>query len=176
MDLKPNTLSLIGLCREYCVAVESVESTSGPDFIAAMLRLLPRIYIAATDLERVVTLSDYDEGDALDNYLEEDYYEALRLKIENMLGPDDVYLEVFEQEMKYSDTPIGASVAEGLCDLFQTFYNFVETLKGAIDDQLMGLAINAMRDEFESSWSQRLVNVLRPLNAIMYNSDNNISQ
>ncbi|MCM1521291.1 MAG: DUF5063 domain-containing protein [Muribaculaceae bacterium] len=167
MDLKPNTLSLIGLCREYCAAVEGVEATDAREFLATMVRLLPRIYISATDLERQVTISD-DEDPTLDNYLEEDYYEALRLKIENLLGPDDVYLEVFEEEMKYSDTPIGASVAEGLCDLFQTFYNFVESVKGSLDSELMASTINAMREEFETTWSQQLVNLMRPLNALIH--------
>ncbi|MCM1164015.1 MAG: DUF5063 domain-containing protein [Muribaculaceae bacterium] len=167
MDLKPNTLSLIGLCREYCTTIEGVETISAPEFLASMVRLLPRIYITATDLERQVTMSGDDEG-GLDNYLEEDYYEALRLKLENLFGPDDVYLEVFEEEMKYSDTPIGVSVAEGLCDLFQVFYNFVEAIKGSIDNELMAMAINAMRDEFETTWSQQLVNVMRPLNALVH--------
>lgn len=104
----------------------------------------------------------------MDNYLEEDYYESLRVKIENLFGPDDVYLEVFEEEMKYSDTPIGASVAEGLCDLFQYFYNFTESIRCSLGDEMMAQAINAMRDEFEMSWSQTLVNVMRPLNALAH--------
>ncbi len=166
MDLKPNTLSLIGLCREYCATLEGVEGMDARDFTAAVVRLLPRIYIAATDLTRMVTVTDAEEG-GLDNYLEEDYYESLRLKIENLLGPDDVYLEVFEEEMKYSDTPIGASVAEGLCDLFQVFYNFTEAIKGSLDEELLAMTVNAMRDDFEMAWSQTLVNVMRPLNAIV---------
>lgn len=166
MDLKPNTLSLIGLCREYCATLEGVEVMDARDFTNTVVRLLPRIYIAATDLTRIVTLSDPDER-SLDNYLEEDYYESLRLKIENLFGPDDVYLEVFEEEMKYSDTPIGASVSEGLCDLFQVFYNFTEAVKGSLDEELLAMTINAMRDDFETTWSQTLVNVMRPLNAIV---------
>lgn len=167
MDLKPNTLSLIGLCREYCSTLEGVDSMEPAQFVGALVRLLPRIYITATDLTRIVTIDGDGEG-GLDNYLEEDYYESLRLKIENLLGPDDVYLEVFEEEMKYSDTPIGASVAEGLCDLFQYFYNFTEAIRGALGDEMMAQAINSMRDEFETAWSQTLVNVMRPLNSLAH--------
>ncbi len=167
MDLKPNTLSLIGLCREYCSTLEGVESMDMQSFTALLVRLLPRIYITATDLTRMVTIDGDDEG-GMDNYLEEDYYESLRVKIENLFGPDDVYLEVFEEEMKYSDTPIGASVAEGLCDLFQYFYNFTESIRCSLGDEMMAQAINAMRDEFEMSWSQTLVNVMRPLNALAH--------
>lgn len=166
MDIKPNTLSLIALCREYCAEIEGVDEADATEFVRAIVRLLPRIYIAATDLDRMVTVEE-SEDQGLDNYLEEDYYESLRFKLENLFGPDDVYLEVFESEMKYSDTPIRASLAEGLCDLFQTFYNFTESVKGAFSEDLLAAAVNGVRDEFESGWSQMLVNVMRPLNAIV---------
>ena len=165
MNLKPNTLTFIGLCRDYVNAVENVDGADGREFLRTLVRLLPRIYITATDLETPMAMTD-DEP-MLDPCLEEDYYEALRVKIENLLGPDDVYLEVFEQEMRYSDTPIRASLAEGICDLFQTLYNFMETLKGALDDDSMAQAICAVREEFKASWSQTLVNLMRPLNALI---------
>lgn len=171
MQLKPNTLSLIGLCREYCSALEGVEQMEPREFIDTMVRLLPRIYITASDLELPVAIAGEEEDTGIDPYLEEDYYESLRLKIENLLGPDDVFLEVFEEEMKYSDTPIGASVAEGLCDLFQMFYNFTETIRNAIDDEALTGALRAMRDEFAASWSQTLVNIMRPLNRLAHQDD-----
>ena len=166
MDLKPNTLSLIALCREYCSLVENADRMDAREFTGHAVKLLPRIYISATDLERMVTAVEEDEDTAgLDNYLEEDYYEALRLRLENIFGPDDVYLEVFEQEMRYSDTPVRASLAEGLCDLFQEFYNFTESVRGAVSEDYLALTLNAMGDEFRGVWSQTLVNLMRPLNA-----------
>lgn len=63
------------------------------------------------------------------NALEEDYYDAVRMRVAALLGEDDTYLEVFEQDMKYSDTPIAASISEGLADLFQVFYNIVQTAR-----------------------------------------------
>lgn len=165
MNLKPNTLTFIGLCREYVATVESIDTLDGPDFLARLVRMLPRIYITAFDLEAPVAMTD--EEASIDPYLEEDYYESVRVKIENLLGPDDVYLEVFEQEMRYSDTPVRASVAEGICDLFQVFYNFMETLKSANGDDAMAIVLTAMREEFSASWSQMLVNLMRPLNALV---------
>ncbi len=85
-----------------------------------------------------------------------------------MLGEDDTYLEVFEQDMKYSDTPIGASIAEGLADLFQVFYNAVEALRDA-PDELADDIFASISDDFASYWSQTLCNVMRPLNHILNN-------
>lgn len=109
-----------------------------------------------------------EDSPGIDSFLEEDYYESVRHNIGNLLGPDDVYLEVFEKEMKYSDTPIGASIAEGLADLFQVFYNFISTIRYADEETINGM-LAGIREDFVSYWSQLLVNLLRPLNDIRYN-------
>lgn len=166
MDLKPNTLTLIALCREYCSLIENSDRTAPHELVAQAVRLLPRIYMSATDLERMAVIEDVEDTAGLDSYLEEDYYEALRLRLENLFGPDDVYLEVFEHEMRYSDTPVRASLAEGMCDLFQEFYNFTESVRGALSEEYLAAVLNVMGDEFRAVWSQTLVNLMRPLNAL----------
>ena len=92
------------------------------------------------------------------------------MAIEELLGADDVYLEVFEEDMKYSDTPIRASVAEGLCDIFQELYNFISVVRDAPESRVND-ALIAVRDDFASFWSQKVVNLMRPLNQIKYSSD-----
>ena len=162
--LNTNSLAFIALCNEYCMAMENVRETSREEFLAQIVRLLPRIYISASDL-RVPSLSDDDDA-YLESVLDEDYYESVRRGVENLLGADDVYLEVFEEDMKYSDTPIGASISENLADLFQVLYNFVETVKDA-PQPMIEIALVAVKDDFVSYWSQTLCNVLRPLNHLI---------
>lgn len=161
-NLSNNSLAFIALCNEFCAAIEhSAESTS-EDLTKEMLRLLPRIYITATDLE-----AEDDENVYIDSYLDEEKYESIRRIIESIYGEADTFLEVFEEDMKYSDTPIASSVSEGLSDLFQVFYNFVETVKNLPSESIQG-AITAMKEDFENYWSQKLCNLLRPLNSIRY--------
>lgn len=166
--LNNNTLAFIALCNEYCMAVEHARESERVEFIAEMVRLLPRIYIAANDL-RVDELCE-DEDAYLESVLDEDYYESARRNIETLLGADDMYLEVFEEDMKYSDTPIAASISESLADLFQVLYNFVETIKEA-PQEMMPLALVAIKEDFESYWSRILCNVMRPLNHLRHNQD-----
>lgn len=83
------------------------------------------------------------------------------------MGADDLYLEVFEEDMKYSDTPIAASISESLADLFQVLYNFVETIKNS-PQTMIDVALVAIKDDFASYWSQILCNVLRPLNQLSH--------
>lgn len=167
--LNTNTLAFIALCNEYCVAMEQARESEREDFVRSMLRLLPRIYISATDLK---TDSGQSEEAYLESALEEGYYESVRCSVENMLGPDDVYLEVFEDDMKYSDTPIAASVSEGLADIFQVLYNFVVMVKES-PEELVEMAVVAVKDEFQSYWGQRLCNVMRALHSINYDMTDN---
>ncbi len=162
-----NAITFIGLCNEYCVAVENARETDRDEFVNLMLRLLPRLYITATDL---VAAGDDEPADDvfLADALDEDYYEALRRNMEELLGPDDVYLEVFEEDMKYSDTPVAASVSEGLADIFQSLYNFISTVRDSTDEVVAG-AIATETEEFRSFWSSTLCNTLRALNHIRYN-------
>ena len=166
MTLSPNTIAFIALTNEFCQTLENTRETTRDEFIDAMLRMLPRIYMSATDLD--VTLLDEDEA-YIQPFLDEEYYESIRRNIENLLGPDDVYLEVFEEDMKYSDTPIAASISEGLADIFQVFYNFISTIRDLSPDEMVP-SIAAVKDEFGGYWSQPLCNVLRALNHVRYNS------
>lgn len=164
-SLAPNTLAFIALCNEFCTAVENSREAERTDFIESMLRLMPRLYISASDLPS----GEWGESDAyIEDSLDEDYYDSVRRNLEVLFGEDDTYLDVFEEDMKYSDTPIGASISEGIADLFQVMYNFVETVREA-PVQFISEAVVAERDDFEHYWSRKLCNVFRAVNALRYN-------
>ncbi len=83
------------------------------------------------------------------------------------MGEDDVFLETFEEDMKYSDTPVAASISESLADIFQPLYNFISVVKDSEGDNAAG-AFRECKENFESYWSQTLCNVMRALNNIRY--------
>ncbi len=161
--LSNNQLAVIALANEYCQAIELAASVEPKDFIAKMVRLLPRIYIAVTDLSS----EQYSEPEyAMDAiHLEESYYNQIRENIAGLLGPDDTYLETFHEDMKYSDSPIAATVSEGLADIFQIMFDFVEDVRNSeIEQQLEYLG--QLREDFAAYWSGTLCNVMRPLNEL----------
>ena len=65
------------------------------------------------------------------------------------------------------DTPISASVAEGCADLFQVFYNYLETVREA-PTELVEEATETLREDFAQYWARTLCNVLRAVNAVRY--------
>ena len=166
--ISPNSIAFIGLANEYCTTLANAQQYEQAEFVDSMLKLLPRIYISATDI------SIGNEPEAyIEPYLDEDYYESVRHHVEMAMGPDDIYLEVFEADMKYSDTPISASIAEGLTDIFQDLFNFVNNVKDAPQEQISDY-VAVCKENFETFWGQRLCNVMKALHDIKYNHDNRI--
>lgn len=164
--MNTNTIAFVGLCSEYCQTLENVSQITSNELIQSMVRLLPRLYIAATDLKK--DLIDLEEG-YINSALDEEYYDSIRRSIEGVLGTDDTYLEVFEEDMKYSDTPIGASISESLADIFQPLYNFLAMIDNA-PDEIVESAVGAIYYDFEAYWGQTLCNVMRPLHHIAVSS------
>lgn len=91
--LNTNAIAFIGLCNEYCIALQQAKEMEADEFVDKMVHLLPRLYISATDLN--VTYIE-DEEPYIDSVLDEDSYEAVRADVAALMGEDDVYLEVFE--------------------------------------------------------------------------------
>lgn len=186
--MQPNALAFIALSNEFCSTLEQLAAGSSPladsrsEFAASMLNYIPRLYISATDLRSLPPAGD-DVDDAygqemipddwgIEQRLDEDYYDAVRRAIEGVMGEEDIYLEVFEEDMKYSDTPVSASVAEGLADMFQSLYNFIETVRDA-PSQRVASALREAKEEFEHYWSRTACNLMRALNNIRYFTSDN---
>lgn len=160
--LSPNSLAFIALCNEYCAAMENAATMEPLQFAKTMLRLLPRIYMSASDLP----VDEYG-GAYIDPALDEDMYNSVCSSVATLLGEHDTYLEVFEEDMKYSDTPIAATISEGLADVMQPLYNFVELAKDA-PAELIEEALLTVADDFRNYWSRPLCNQLRALNGLVY--------
>ncbi len=161
--LTPNELAFIALANEYCHALEHAdECESREAFVEQMLKLLPRLYIAISDIE-----DDYYSEAFIDSALEEDVYDIVRQRVEQIMAEEDIYLEVFLEDMKYSDTPISASVAENLADLYQEFFNLIHSVQEALTETQHEM-LGQCKINFVNYWGQTLCNVFRALNHIAF--------
>lgn len=160
--LSRNTIAFIGLANEYCQAVEACSEAERTEFVSHLLRLLPRLYIAISDAGEAMEFSS-----TVGDYLSEEQYTHTRNSLAALMGEDDTYLETFQEDMKYSDTPIAASVSENLADIYQDLYNFMVTVRES-EGALSEPAILDCRYNFELYWSQSLCNVMRALNDIRF--------
>lgn len=161
--LTPNELAFIALANEYCHALEhSLDYESREQFVGTMLKLLPRLYITMSDLEEDPFADAY-----IESALEEDVYDMMRGRVAQIMAEEDIYLEVFVEDMKYSDTPISASVSENLADLYQEFFNIIHSVQDALTETQHEMLCQC-RLNFVNYWGQTLCNVLRALNAAFY--------
>lgn len=162
-------LEIVAVSARYCALCQQAGEMEKDEFVDSMLGVLPRIYLEFHDLsaDGVVTLGEAAYGAS---YVDEDYYESIRRHIELLMGPEDTFLETFEEDMKYSDTPIAASISESLADIFQPLFNFTQTVNDTDGDQ-MEEAYLACREDFAAYWAQTLCNVMRALNNVKYNGE-----
>lgn len=169
-DINITNAPLIELARNFCITVEHAAEAERDEFTAEMLDLLPRLYLGFTALD-AESLDSYGD-EYLPQYLEEEYYESIRRSLERLYGDRDIYLETFESDMKYSDTPIAASISEGIADIFQPLYDCVCAIRES-EGMQTAVALGICLENFRSYWSQTLCNVLRPLNHLRYNLEIN---
>lgn len=161
--LSPNELAFIALVNEYCHSIERAQENESRDqLVAQMLKLLPRIYITVSDIE-----ANAEEDEYIDPALEEDVYDIVRQRVEQVMAEEDIYLEVFVEDMRYSDTPISASVSENLADLYQEFFNLIHAVQDAPTEAQHGM-LSQCKMNFINYWGQTLCNVMRALNMIFY--------
>ncbi|MCH5225100.1 MAG: DUF5063 domain-containing protein [Muribaculaceae bacterium] len=158
-------LDLVGLSKSFCELCERAREYSKEEFTDRALDLLPRIYWNFFDLSAGVALG---EADYFSDYVDESLYDQIRGSIASVMGGADTFLETFEEDMKYSDTPITSSISECLADLFQPLFNFISIVHDSEGSQLEEAFISC-KEDFENYWSQTLCNALKALNNVKYN-------
>jgi hypothetical protein len=154
-----NVIEFITVAIEFCAFLEQTEDKNRKTFTDTILKLIPLLYLKANLIPKYEIL---DNENLPEDFVTEENYNIVRANINIIMGEQDDYLDVFIEDMKYSDTPISASISEDLADLYQEFYNLVASLRDlGTDDQLRLLEI--CKENFTEYWGQTLCNVMRAL-------------
>lgn len=157
------TVEFVTVAVQYCGYLENLEEEDNKKPTDWLSKILPLLYLKASLLPDTEPLDDSDQ----EITVTEDIYNYIFSKLFNIYNKDDAYLEVFLQDMKYSDTPIGASISEDLTDIYQDLKNFITVYERGITEN-MNDALFVCNENFKSYWGQKLVNVLRALHALKY--------
>ena len=102
-----------------------------------------------------------------EHYVTEETYEVLRLTLASILAERDDYLDVFVEDMKYSDQPITRYISEDLADIYQDVKDFIFVFSLGLN-QTMHDALAICQENFRLYWGQKLVNTLRALHETRY--------
>lgn len=160
-----DSIEFVTVAVQYCAYLETFEDATQVDFTDKLTKVLPLLYLKAS----LVPETDEIEEEEQEVTVTEADYNYILSRIYDVYGKDDTYLEVFLQDMKYSETPISASISEDLVDIYQDLKNFITIYERGITEN-MNDALYTCMENFKSYWGQKLVNVLRALHSIKYTS------
>ncbi len=161
-----NVIEFVAVAAELCHFLENEAVLPRKEWVERMLRLLPLLYVKALLLPEAEMLNE----EMPPIFVREEDYTRVANRIAEVMGEEDIYLDVFVDEMKYSDRPISAFVSENLADLYQDVRNFVSVYQFELTNQMQD-ALAICRENFILYWGQKLVNVLRPLHALKCRSE-----
>ena len=163
-----NTVEFVTVAAEYCAVLEQIFDKEPKRVVDVLCKLLPLVYLKATMLPEAEP-----EGLYLEESVTEADYEEIRTRMAQKLGEYDDYLEVFEEDMKYSDTPVRKCISEDLADIYQALRNFVQSYRSGLDE-VMTEAVAVCSEGFRTYWGQTLANTLRAVHNVRYSSDMDI--
>lgn len=157
------SIEFITVANEYCGFMEIQNEFTTKDFIDKLAKLLPLLYLKVSLLPRFETRME----EMPEKFVSEYDYNHLINNLAEKLGEQNDYLEVFHEEMQYSDTPIVASIAENLADIYQDLKDTLNNFELAAED-VMNDAMVVCQINFETYWGQALTNALRAIHQIRF--------
>lgn len=159
-----DTIEFVTVAVQYCGYFESFEDVNEAELVDKLTKLLPLLYLKASLVPETDIINEEEEPEIT---VTEGDYSYISSKLYDVFQNNDAYLEVFLQDMKYSDTPITASISEDLSDIYQDLKNFITVFERGVTDN-MNDALYFCIENFKSYWGQKLVNVLRALHSLKY--------
>lgn len=158
-----NAVEFVTVAAEFCGFMERVSDMKRRDFVDKSLKLLPLLYLKASLLPACERMEESDP----ETFVTETDYEVVRGSVASLLGEYDDFLEVFLDDMAYSDTPIHQNISECLADIYQPLKDFICVFQLGLE-QTMNDSLAICRELFAEFWGQRLVNVMRALHDVNY--------
>ena len=156
-------IEFVTVAAETCLFLEHANEFTKTDFVQKSIKILPLLYLDASLLD----IPDPVFEEIPERFVNEEDYQYVHGLVEQLLGSDDSYLEVFHPYMALSDTPIAAFVSEDMADVYQELKDFAANYQlGDID--IMNDALVACLEAFGEHWGQKLLNALRALHAVRF--------
>ncbi len=161
-----DVIEFVTVAAQTCLFLEHTSELERGDFLTKTTRLLPLLYLKTT----MLTAPAPELDGYVERFVTEEDYNYVRSGVQNLLGTDDAYLEVFMDDMRYSDEPITAFISENLADIYQELKDMAANYQTA-NEEVMNDALLACLEAFREHWGQKLLNVLRALHALWIDTD-----
>ncbi len=167
----PQVIDFVTVGVEFSSILESEEPVNREEWTGKMLKLLPLLYIKASLFPEIEPI-DFEMPET---FVKETDYNRVENRVSNIMGEENVYLDTFIEDMKYSDRPISAFISENIADIYQDVRNLISIYQHNMTEQ-MNSAIYVCRENFYNYWGQKLVNVLRPLHSLIVQHNGGVEE
>lgn len=148
---------------QFCAQLERARETERGEFIDKMLKLIPLLYMKAQLLPDVES-----DGDFLpDDFVTEQDYDYIHTSVAQLLGDDDMYLDIVGDVMLQTDETQWKRVSEHLADAYQPLRNFLAAYQRGVEECMLD-ALWYLRDSFAQYWGDALASSLVRLHRIKY--------
>lgn len=156
-------IEFVAVAKEFCDFVETAPRMQRRDFVLRLQKFIPLIYLKGS----LLPACESGENGLAEDIVTEDDYNYLFGEIHRLMGEQDEYLEVFDDNMQYSETPVVHSIAEKTCDIYQDLKNFTVSFRCGIPE-VIGEALWQLNNSFELYWGKACAGVLRAVHYVVY--------
>lgn len=161
-----DVMEFIQTANQFCICVENAEGQSTSQLCHTLSKLLSTLYGNALRITEIPLTTDED----YEPRVTEDQYNAVRNGIARNLGSLDDYLDVFVEDMKYSDKPILKTISEDVADIYQQIGNFIIVYQEDTDEAKIS-AFYDLIENFKSYWGGRALSALRAIHEWLWSED-----
>lgn len=158
---RDKTIAFVTVAAQTCLLLEHTAEMERGEMVEKLLCTLPALYVQTRVLDVPEEMLDGEPQ----RFVQEDDYCYVQQGVKALLGADDAYLEVFMDDMRFSDEPITAYISEHLADIYQELKDMAANFQTG-NEEVMNDAVRACLLAFREHWGQKLLDVLRPLHAL----------
>lgn len=156
-------IEFVAVAKEFCDFVETAPQMQRKDFLSRLQKFIPLIYLKGA----LLPTSEEAESGLTEDVVTEEDYSYLFGELQRLLGEQDEYLEVFDDNMQYSEAPVVHSIAEKVCDIYQDLKNFIASFRCGIPE-VIGEALWSLNNNFELYWGKSCAGVLRAVHHAVF--------
>lgn len=154
------------LAADYIRLLENVTNFSKRDFLFALHKILPSIYLSIIS----IPLQENQSDDFSGKYVTEEAWDKIQQSIAAKIGQHNSYLDVFDPTIQDQEMPVAADISDHLSDIYQDLKDFYVLFNIGNEVSVIS-AFNECKQNFETYWGQKLVNVLRAIHCLCYGAE-----
>ena len=154
-------IDFVTIGAQFCLFLERFSEYEKNSFPKMLLSLCARLYACSCTLPLTEPVL---EGES-QRFVSEEEYDYVHSGVAQILGNDDAYIDVFVEDMRYSDVPITAYISENMADVYQELKNMLMNYQTEVEE-VMNDALYECMEAYKEHWGQKLLNGMRALHVI----------